>query len=188
MGFDHFGLIAPWYDRIFGSSQIEHWNHLLKLPVEGRILDAGGGTGRVAEMIRCGTCEVFVADLSLGMLRQVGKKEGLYALCSQTENLPFEEESFERIILVDALHHVLNQKKTLLDLFRVLKPGGCLLIEEPDIRKFGVKILAVAEKVLLMRSHFISPEVIAGVFKELPAAVSVVTEGSAAWIVVERNL
>ena len=188
MGFDHFGWIAPWYDRLFGSSQLEHWNRLLKLPVEGRILDAGGGTGRVAEMIRCGTCEVVVADLSMGMLRQAEKKAGLSVLCSQTENLPFTEQSFERIIIVDALHHVLNQRETLLDLFRVLKPGGRLLIEEPDIRQFKVKILAVAEKVLLMRSHFISPVIIAGVFKDLPARVEIETEGSAAWVIVEREM
>lgn len=188
MRLDHFGWIAPWYDRIFGSNQIERWNGLLKLPVKGRVLDAGGGTGRVAEMIQCGTCEVFVADLSMGMLREAGKKTGLHPVCSQTEDLPFDQQSFERIVIVDALHHVLNQEKTLLDLFRVLKAGGRLVIEEPDIRKFGVKILAVSEKILMMRSHFISPVVIASVFEELPASVTVETEGSIAWVVVERKL
>ncbi len=187
MGFDHFSWIAPWYDRIFGSSQIEHWNRLLKLPVNGRVLDAGGGTGRVAEMIRCGTCEVVVADLSMGMLGQARKKAGLHAVCSQTEDLPFNQQSFERILIVDALHHVLNQESTLLELFRVLKAGGRLLIEEPDIRRFGVKVLAIGEKLLLMRSHFISPVAIAEVFKGLPATVTVETHGSIAWVVVERG-
>ncbi len=89
--------------------------------------------------------------------------------------------------MFDALHHVLNQESPLLELFRVLKVGGRLLIEEPDIRRFGVKVLAIGEKLLLMRSHFISPVAIAEVFKELPATVTVETHGGIAWVVVERS-
>ena len=47
----------------------------------------------------------------------------------------------------------------------VLKPGGSIVIEEPDIRKFTVKLIALAEKITLMRSHFLSPDKIAGLFK-----------------------
>ena len=49
-------------------------------------------------------------------------------------------------------------------MFRVLKPGGLLVIEEPDIRTFGVKLIAIAEKLLLMRSHFLAPEEITNLF------------------------
>ena len=59
--------------------------------------------------------------------------------------------------MVDALHHVIHQGQTAREMYRVLKPGGRIVIEEPDIRKFGVKLIAVAEKLLLMRSHFLSP-------------------------------
>ena len=60
--------------------------------------------------------------------------------------------------MVDALHHVINHGQTAREMYRVLKPGGRIVIEEPDIRSFYVKLIAVAEKLLLMRSHFLSPQ------------------------------
>jgi demethylmenaquinone methyltransferase/2-methoxy-6-polyprenyl-1,4-benzoquinol methylase len=68
---------------------------------------------------------------------------------------------------------------------RVLKPGGRIVIEEPDIRAFGVKLIAVAEKLLLMRSHFLAPDQIVKLFGS--GKTSVVTNDSTAWVVVTRE-
>ena len=84
--------------------------------------------------------------------------------------------------MVDALHHVIDQPSTADEMFRLLKPGGRIIIEEPDIRTFGVKLIALAEKLLLMRSHFLSPQQIAGLFKD----AQVHTEDSSAWVVVTK--
>jgi demethylmenaquinone methyltransferase/2-methoxy-6-polyprenyl-1,4-benzoquinol methylase len=62
--------------------------------------------------------------------------------------------------MVDALHHVINHTDSMREMYRVLKPGGVLVVEEPDIRTFGVKLIAIAEKLLLMRSHFLKPDAI----------------------------
>ena len=84
------------------------------------------------------------------MLREAKRKEGLQPICTDSEKLPFLENSFERIMMVDALHHVNHQQQTADELWRVLKPGGRIVIEEPDIRIFGVKLLALAEKIAMM--------------------------------------
>ena len=81
--------------------------------------------------------------------------------------------TFDRIIMVDALHHVLDQQQTGNELWRVLTPGGRLVIVEPDIHKISVKILALGEKLLLMRSHFLSGEEIGRLFSEQEAQLSV---------------
>ncbi len=43
-----------------------------------------------------------------------------------------------------------------------MKPGGRLLIEEPDIERLGAKFVAPGEKLALMRSHFYAAEQIRG--------------------------
>ena len=72
-------------------------------------------------------------------------------------------------------------------MWRVLKPGGRIIIEEPDIRDLSIKLVAIAEKVELMRSHFISPEQILGLFDYPNAEVKYEKEGWNAWVIVEKQ-
>ena len=184
MHFDHFGLMAPLFSRVEYRS-LDIMLEQANLPTPGRVLDAGGGTGRVASAIRKHACEVIIADPSLGMLRQADRTR-LELACSNSESLPFPNDTFERIIMVDALHHVFHQGETAHEMYRVLKPGGRIVIEEPDIRKFEVKLIAVAEKVLLMRSHFLAPQQIMDLFSFDSARTNIhATEGNA-WIVIEK--
>jgi len=61
-----------------------------------------------------------------------------------------------------------------------------LLIEEPDIQTFYIKIVALLEKLALMRSHFLSPPHIAALFPHRQAEVSIETRGYNAWVIVKR--
>jgi ubiquinone/menaquinone biosynthesis C-methylase UbiE len=184
MPFDHFDLIAPVFSRVSYSS-LETMLTQANLPTSGRVLDAGGGTGRVAGAIREYAGEVVVADPSLGMLRQADRTRFGLA-CSNSEALPFPNDSFERVIMVDALHHVIHQGQTAREMYRVLKPGGRIVIEEPDIRKFGIKLIAIGEKLLLMRSHFLSPQKIVDLFSFDSTKASIhATEGNA-WVVIQK--
>lgn len=183
---DHFGVIAPFYDRVIRLRTAEKLIEAANLPVEGALLDAGGGTGRVSAALRGMADKLIVADVSFQMLLQARVKDGLRTVCSHTEDLPFPDETFERVIMVDALHHVCDQSKTAAELWRILKPGGRIVIEEPDIQKVSVKLVALAEKLALMRSHFLSPLAIAGLFSHPNASTRVEREGFNAWVIVDK--
>jgi demethylmenaquinone methyltransferase/2-methoxy-6-polyprenyl-1,4-benzoquinol methylase len=186
---DHFGVLAPFYDRVIQPKDPQVLWNLAELPARGWLLDAGGGTGRIAQFMRQQTDQVVVADLSLQMLQHAQAKGGLHAVGSHIEHLPFADGFFARILMVDALHHVCDQSKTALELWRVLAPGGVMVIEEPDVRTFVVKLVAVAEKLALMRSHFLSPPAIAALFDPcLEAEVRLHAEqnGFNAWVIVKK--
>lgn len=183
MKIDHFSWIAPIYARV-SYSKTDILREVASLPVDGYLLDAGGGTGRVSMAIRGLVREAIVADISLGMLQQA-RRQLLTPVCVLTEALPFPDESFDRVLMVDALHHVIDQVGTARDIFRVVKPGGLLVIEEPDIGTCGVKLIALAEKILLMRSHFLSPGEIAGLFEVENTQIR--SDEGTAWVVIEKR-
>lgn len=184
MPFDHFDFIAPVFSRV-GYASVADMIKYADLPTPGRVLDAGGGTGRVANAIREQAGEVVIADPSLGMLRQADRTQ-LKLACSHSESLPFPDGTFERVIMVDALHHVIHQGQTAREMYRVLKPGGRIVIEEPDIRKFAVKLIAIGEKLLLMRSHFLAPAEIVALFAFDSSQASVHAAEGNAWVVIDK--
>jgi demethylmenaquinone methyltransferase/2-methoxy-6-polyprenyl-1,4-benzoquinol methylase len=136
----------------------ERLRDLLRLPTPGRVLEAGGGTGRVsAELIpMVGT--LVISDLSRPMLQQAQTKGTLLSAQSYVERLPFPDECFSRVFAVDAFHHFNDHRTAIRELLRVLQPKGRLVIDEPDIKRFPVKIVALLEKLALMNSRFLSGE------------------------------
>jgi len=185
---DHFGLLAPLYEFFIPPKDPEELSTLADLPTSGALLDAGGGTGRVAQYMLEKAEQVVVADLSCKMLAEAGQKEGLQPVCTPTETLPFPDNSFQRIIMVDALHHVVNHQSTINELWRLLAPGGIIVIEEPDIRVFSVILIALAEKLALMRSHFLSPPKIAALFDFPNAHLEIQKNGSNAYIIAKKQI
>ncbi|GBC63042.1 class I SAM-dependent methyltransferase [Desulfonema ishimotonii] len=153
---DHFGLSATFYDRFIGRPDFGKLCRMLRLPAKGRMLDAGGGTGRVAAHLRKLVDHLVVLDASGKMLAQARHRD-LAAVAAHAEHLPFPDAHFDRILVTDALHHFRDQQAAIREFARVLSPGGLLAVEEPDIRRFPVKLVAVAETLLMMRSHFHSP-------------------------------
>ncbi|MBI3557105.1 MAG: class I SAM-dependent methyltransferase [Deltaproteobacteria bacterium] len=51
--------------------------------------------------------------------------------CSPAENLPFGDALFDKVLCLDTLEHVTNEKQALHEIHRVLKPGGTLVLSVP---------------------------------------------------------
>ncbi len=183
----HFDIIAPFYDRFSTPRQIRAWKDLLKLPISGWMLDAGGGTGRTSMLLRPLVGHLVLSDLSLAMLRQAEQKEVFDLLCSSAQHIPFVDNTFERIIIVEALHHIHDQALAIQNLVRVLKPGGRLVIEEPDIDLWQVKLVGLVEKILLMESHIHTATEIQDMVAKTGCKSTVErTEEYSIWVIVEK--
>ncbi len=183
--FDHFGILAPFYERVIRPPDARYLKHLLDPQPTHRLLDVGGGTGRVAQHFQGMFRDVLVLDVSLGMLVQAKTKDTLLPFLGESEHLPFADGSFERVLAVDSFHHFRDEVTAVEELVRVLAPGGRLVIEEPNIEHFPVKLVALGEKLLLMRSHFYPPHQVKAMFDQLGYVAKVYMNGSSNyWVVV----
>jgi SAM-dependent methyltransferase len=107
----------------------------------GRALDAGAGTGRHALKLARRGMDVTAFDQSPEMLahaRQAAEREGLrieFRLGALEDALPFETDAFDLVVCALALLHVADFAPVVAEFFRVLKPGGHLLITDfhPDV-------------------------------------------------------
>ncbi len=171
----HFDAIAERYDRIFRYGGPEELLQALQPQRGDLVLDVGGGTGRVS-----GTfgreLQVVVCDPAPMMLNEAQGK-GLHVCASVAEHLPFADHSFRRVILVDAFHHLIDQRTAASELVRVLAPGGRLVVEEPDIRQAVVKVAGLLERLLGVRSRFFSLADMVRIFEATGAAIEYTEEG-----------
>lgn len=172
---DHFDLIARFYDRIFDFLGAERLMNLLQAHPSERILDIGGGTGRVSRAFGHDHM-LIVCDSSWGMLRQARRKR-MIVCAALAEHLPFADDTFHRVMMVDTFHHLGNQPVAAMEMVRVLRPGGRSVVEEPDIRRWWVKLVALGERLLLMRSRFYSMADLAYVFRRTGARIVTAEEG-----------
>lgn len=168
MLFDHFDLVARVYDRVLPYSGPEPILRLLRVRPGNRVLDVGGGTGRVTSTFGC-DCLPVVCDASWTMGREALSK-GLPACTGAGERLPFADRTFDRLVMVDVFHHLADHRTAARETVRVLAPGGIAVIEEPDIRYRSVKWLALAERLALMRSTFFDPADMVAMFDGAGAA------------------
>jgi len=104
------------------------------------VLDLAGGTGDLArEFLRPvgDTGRVVLADINYAMLVQgrrrlidAGAAGNLSIVQLDAEALPFADASFDCITIAFGLRNVTDQRAALSSMYRVLKPGGKLLILE----------------------------------------------------------
>jgi ubiquinone/menaquinone biosynthesis C-methylase UbiE len=113
-----------------------------------RILDIGCGTGRLAAAIlrRFPHLHVWGLELSDGMLRECLKLEEasggrLHLVQGDSERLPFASDTFDAITCTHCFHHFPHQDRVVAEMYRVLRPGGRLLIIDGDRDRWWGRLL-----------------------------------------------
>lgn len=156
--------VARMFDNISGN--YDFLNHFLSLGIDilwrkkainmlkalqpRQILDVATGTGDFAiEALALNPVKVIGVDISEGML-EVGrvkikerKLDHRIELCyGDSENLPFEENMFDAIIVAFGVRNFENLEKGLSEMLRVVRPGGkVVVLEFSKPRKFPFKQL-----------------------------------------------
>ena len=150
------------YDTKFSISYDERCNdyardRFRKVVDEGEqfdsILEVGAGTGFfVINLWQAGCIDgaVHATDISEGMLsvcKRNGAEHGLTIATRQgdAEALPYDDDTFDLVIGHAFIHHLPVPGKAIQEMYRVLKPGGTLVIAgEPT--HYGDKISRVVKR------------------------------------------
>ena len=133
-----FDGVAKNYDRandLLSLGSARAWRKAVaKLvnPQSGQtILDLAAGTGASSVAFVKEGVRVVAADFSTGMLEE-GKKRHpeIEFVFADATKLPFKAEEFDTVTISFGLRNVENTELALSEMFRVLKPGGKLVVCE----------------------------------------------------------
>jgi ubiquinone/menaquinone biosynthesis C-methylase UbiE len=96
-----------------------------------RVLDAGCGMGRFAEICIQAGADVHAIDLSSAVeaaARNLGHYSNAAFYQADIMNLPFDDATFDVVYSIGVLHHTTDTRKAFLSLTRLVKPGGRIAI------------------------------------------------------------
>lgn len=127
----------------FSKSRFRIWPHIKQfldsLPPNSKVLDIGCGNGK--NMTYRKDLQMFGLEYSQS-LTDICIQRGLNVIQGNALTLPFENESFDAIIMIAVIHHIdpILHIKVLNEIQRVLIPNGkCLItnwaVEQPENAK-----------------------------------------------------
>lgn len=140
-------MLMNWPERAFIYSpvrvliQLRHvakWIRIAGRQTHSRGLEIGCGLGRGARIAttRLGVRKIFAFDLEHALVRKGafsasrGLDSRIAFLTADGQDIPFRDARFDAVINFGIIHHVLDWRRCLSEIERVLKPGGFFYFEE----------------------------------------------------------
>ena len=133
------------YGRDFGQTswvtteEAQEIPQLLTLKRDSFVLEIGCGSGgyalHLAEKLGCQIVGLDINEPGIRSAKELAQSTALgsrarFEQCDVSKNLPFDGETFDAVFSNDVLCHVPGRLDVLVEMFRVLKPGGRMLFSD----------------------------------------------------------
>jgi demethylmenaquinone methyltransferase/2-methoxy-6-polyprenyl-1,4-benzoquinol methylase len=134
---DVFNKVAPHYDVMndamsFGIHRL--WKRCfvrMAKPEAGQfIVDLAGGTGDIAIKLAKPGINVCLVDPSVAMMQVGLNRHHLPCVAASAEQIPFPDAFVDTLMMSFGIRNVTHMEAALMEMVRVLKPGGrCMILE-----------------------------------------------------------
>ncbi len=177
-----FDDVAASYDKtndLLSFGQARLWRGAVRKAISpkapDRILDIAAGTGTSSMALLAEGVSVVAADFSNGMLDEGRKRyPKLEFVFADAMKLPFKDAEFDVVTMSFGLRNVENHNIALKEFFRVLKPGGRLVICEFS------HVGGVFGPLYRLYLKYVLPK-LSALFSKSPDAYDYLAESIAAW-------
>ena len=120
-----------------------YWRHDYRSQLEeigrirpARLIDIGCGPGAFLCLVEetFPDIQLNALDLSEEMIRETKERlsDTAIATVGDSENMPLESGQYQVVTCNMSIHHYPHPRKALHEMYRILKPGGCLLLNDMD--------------------------------------------------------
>lgn len=122
-----------------GNGRIDRAARLISswdIPEDAALLDIGGATGNLGHLLRDRFRERYVLDIAEDC-RTTAEAQGNMFSCGNLDEAGlsfYPTDSMDVVAMLDVIEHVLDPVGALAECLRVMKPGGFLLVNTPNIQ------------------------------------------------------
>ncbi len=112
-------------------------------PARGDLLDVAAGSGLAAEALAAQGWIVTALDLSQELVDQIRARPGIREALQHDLSggpLPFADARFAAVFAGEIIEHLVDTRRFLDELHRVLRPGGLLVVTTPNLASFENRI------------------------------------------------
>lgn len=126
-------LYAPIYERAMRMDRKYYrymYDRIPKLIAGKEVLEIATGPGLLAKHVAHASKSIIATDYSEGMIKQACKGEYSKKLrfeVADATKLPYADNSFDVVLIANALHVMPHPEKALLEINRVLREGGIMI-------------------------------------------------------------
>lgn len=164
--------IDKYYNTYPGLSRLRAFDKLLPSNLEGKkILDVGCGIGKYFRYFKDkGARELVGVDTGETLLK-IGKEVNPFVntVLARGEDLPFPNENFDVVLSMGLLEHFKDPYLILKEWVRVLKCGGLLIVETPNMLNLIFTIYKILNRKKLVWEHWWAPNDLIREIKKNPS-------------------
>ena len=130
------------------------------VPSGGRILDFGCGTGDISARCEDSGFKIDAVDRSPKMIERAKSRfesqKIQFTTCSDPLQLPFSDETFDGIVVSSVLEYVVSLEAQLVELRRISKAGGHILLTVPNM-SHPIRWIEAFEKLAVVPFRNLAP-------------------------------
>jgi SAM-dependent methyltransferase len=122
----------PLTQGLFYREKMRAIHHVAPNQSLAKILEVGGGQSGLTALLYPQS-HITNIDLNAQYAQAACNQQSRVTfVCGDATNLPCEDQTFDAVTMFDLLEHVPNDQKAISEAWRVLRPGGFLLISTPN--------------------------------------------------------
>jgi 2-polyprenyl-3-methyl-5-hydroxy-6-metoxy-1,4-benzoquinol methylase len=121
---------------------------------QGRLLDVGCAAGfflKAAE--RSGWTEVLGVEIMQDAVDFARERLGLHVLQGTLEQANFGSDFFDVVTMLETIEHLLDPRSAVSEAYRILRPGGALILTTPNLGSLARRLFGVQWSVLGPGEH-----------------------------------
>jgi SAM-dependent methyltransferase len=123
----------PWTLGFFYREKMRAFHQVVPDESFADVLEVGGGRGGLTHTL-LPRSRVTNIDMNPAFGdAPVNREEGVAFCCADATALPFADASFDAVTMFDVIEHVPDDRSAMAEAWRVLRPGGVLLVSTPHV-------------------------------------------------------